>query len=116
MHGLGGAAHPQAVAGHARSGPPAALLCSALFSPLLPPPSLPRCCSPCPPAHPRAVFCALPPSRFELPALLLPYPSPAVNRIVLDAYNANLHDLACHQEALAAAADGILEREILTGG
>lgn len=40
----------------------------------------------------------------------------AVNRLVVDAYNANLADLAAHKDALEAAADALLEQEMLTGG
>ena len=39
----------------------------------------------------------------------------AVNKLVVDAYNANLYDLSCHKAALQAATDAILEKEMLTG-
>ena len=35
--------------------------------------------------------------------------------MVVDAYNSNLYDLSCHKAALQAAADAILEKEMLTG-
>jgi hypothetical protein len=38
-----------------------------------------------------------------------------VNKIVIEAYNANLMDLSRHKDALLAAADAILDQEMLTG-
>lgn len=39
----------------------------------------------------------------------------AVHRIIVDAYNSNLHDLEAHRDALAAAAARIKAQEMLTG-